>query len=298
MELTIDKIKINDLEYQNKLLKERLDDLNNKERLDDFKKSIDFLKKESDTIKKLSKESEEAKIKRLNIIHDTNRSNTIDVIIKSYDDLCTPTKIPQSVRKRDDKARTLVPKDFKKDSLPKYNKKSNRFKNLKKKYQNTTEEKNIEKDGFIDPATLKKITKNSGFYEYEINLSYSRIKYFDKIIEENPEMSAKKIDIINQLKTLYTFKKIILEDKINDPKSKKADLRAIDDDICNLEDEFRNQKGSGTFTYQNKFVKLLTLLTQLLTKNKNQILKELNNSKQITKQVYNILNKSIPYKNY
>ena len=181
MELTIDKIKINDLEYQNKLLKERLDDLNNKERLDDFKKSIDFLKKESDTIKKLSKESEEAKIKRLNIIHDTNRSNTIDDIIKSYEDLCTPTKIPQSVRKRDDKARTLVPKDFKKDSLPKYKK-------------------------------------------------------------ENPEMSAKKIDIINQLKTLYTFKKIILEDKINDPKNKKADLRAIDDDIRNLEDEFRKKR--------------------------------------------------------
>ena len=114
-------------------------------------------------------------------------------------------------------------------------------------------------------------------------------------------MSAKKIDIINQLKTLYTFRKIILEDKINDPKNKKADLREIDYDIRKLEDEFRSQ----TFTYQNKFVKLLTLLTQLLTKNNskklkddiNQILKELYNSKQITKQVYNILNKSIPYKN-
>ena len=64
-------------------------------------------------------------------------------------------------------------------------------------------------------------------------------------------------------------------------------------------DEFKNQKGSGTFTYQNKIVKLLILLTQLLTKNNskkpkddiNQILKELYNSKQITKQVYNILNK-------
>ena len=80
-----------------------------------------------------------------------------------------------------------------------------------------------------------------------------------------------------------------------------------------LEKEFRDQKGSGTFTYQNKFVKLLTLLTQLLAKNTaepsalarnskklkddiNQILKELYNSKQITKQVYNILNKSITYK--
>ena len=36
-------------------------------------------------------------------------------------------------------------------------------------------------------------------------------------------MSAEKIDIINQLKPIYTFRKIILEDKINDPKNKKAD---------------------------------------------------------------------------
>ena len=43
------------------------------------------------------------------------------------------------------------------------------------------------------------------------------------------------------------------------------------------------RKGTGTFTYQNKFVKFLTLLTQLLTKinsrklknDINQILKEL-----------------------
>ena len=76
---------------------------------------------------------------------------------------------------------------------------------------------------------------------------------------------------------------------------------SLDDEIHKLEDGFRNQKGSGTFTYQNKFAKLLTLLTQLLTKNNsknlkddiNQIFKELYNSKQITKQVYNILNKSI-----
>ena len=105
--LTISKIKINDLEYQNELLKRRIDDL---------LRPIDFLKKESDTIKKLSKESEEAKIKRLNTIHNKNSSNTIDDIIKSYEDLSTPTKIPQSVRKRDDKVITLVPKDFKKDS--------------------------------------------------------------------------------------------------------------------------------------------------------------------------------------
>ena len=110
MELTINKIKINDIEYQNELLKRRLDD---------FLRPIDLKKKESDTIKKLSKESEEAKIKRLNIIHDTNIPNTIDDIIKSYDDLSAPTKIPQSVRKRDDKARILVPKKFENDIFTK-----------------------------------------------------------------------------------------------------------------------------------------------------------------------------------
>ena len=134
--------------------------------------------------------------------------------------------------------------------------------------------------------------KNREFYEYELSISDLRIKYFDKIIKENPKMSNKKIDIINQLKMLYTFRKNYFEVMINDPKSKKADLKSLDDEICKLEDEFRNQKGSGTFSFQNKFAKLLTLLTQLLTKNNS---KELYNSKQITKQIYNMLNKSIFY---
>ena len=146
--------------------------------------------------------------------------------------------------------------------------------------------------------------KNDEFYEYELNISNSRIKYLDKIIKENPKMSAKEIDIINQLKSLYTMRKKYFNVKINNPKSGKADLRIADDQIRNLEKEFRDQKGSGTFSYQNKFVKLLTLLTQLLAKNNskkfkddiNQILKELYNSKQITKQVYNIPNRSITYK--
>ena len=118
-------------------------------------------------------------------------------------------------------------------------------------------------------------------------------------------MSAKEVNIRNQLRSLYTMRKEYFNVKINNPKSGKADLRIVDDQIRNLEKEFRDQKGRGTFTYQNKFVKLLTLLTQLLPKNNskkfkddiNQILKELYNSKQITKQVYNILNKSILYKN-
>ena len=147
--------------------------------------------------------------------------------------------------------------------------------------------------------------KKSEIYKYELNISDLRIKYFDKIIKENPKMLVKEIDIINQLKSLYTMRREYFKVKINNPKSGKADLRLVDNQIRKLEDELRNQKGSGAFIYQNKFVKLLTLLTRLVTKSNskklnddvNQILKELYNSKQITKQVYNIPNKSILYKN-
>ena len=135
----------------------------------------------------------------------------------------TQTKISQSVRKRDDKARTFAPEDFKKDSLPEYNEKSNRF-------------EQTEKD-----------LKNNEFYEYELNISNSRIKYLDKIIKENPKMSAKEIDIINQLKSSYTTRKEYFNVKINNQKSEKADLRIVDDQIRNLEKEFRDQKGRSMF---------------------------------------------------
>ena len=102
---------------------------------------------------------------------------------------------------------------------------------------------------------------------------------------------------------LYAIRKKFFKIKIYNPESKPPDLMSLDDQIRDLEKEFRDQKGSGTFILQNKFVKVLTLLTQLLTKNNskkfkddiNQILKELYDSKQITKQVYNMLNKSITY---
>ena len=62
-----------------------------------------------------------------------------------------PTKIPQSVRKRDDKVRTFASEDFKRDSLPEYNEKSNRLENLENEYQkiyipNLSELLNIDRD--------------------------------------------------------------------------------------------------------------------------------------------------------
>ena len=149
-----------------------------------------------------------------------------------------PTKIPQSVRKREDKARTFASEDFKKDSLPEYNGKSNRSENLENEYQkiyipnlsellntlNLSELLNIERDPTkleeLDVEQIKRNLKDAEFYEYELNISNSRIKYLDKIIKENPKMSAKKIDIINQLKSLYTTRKDYFKIKIYNPESK------------------------------------------------------------------------------
>ena len=86
--------------------------------------------------------------------------------------------------------------------------------------------------------------KDDEFYEYELNISNSRVKYLDKIINENSKMSAKKIDIINQLKSLYTMRKEYFNVKINNPESRTPNLKIVDDQIRNLEKEFRDQKGS------------------------------------------------------
>ena len=75
--------------------------------------------------------------KQLLIQESNNLKNEIKELKKAKKS-DTPTKIPQSVRKRDDKFRTFAPKDSKIDSslkdfeinsLPKFNEKSNRLTN-------------------------------------------------------------------------------------------------------------------------------------------------------------------------
>ena len=120
-------------------------------------------------------------------------------------------------------------------------------------------------------------------------------------------MSSEKSEIINRLKELYGLRGTYFLNKLNNDLEKNIliNIRLIDTEINQLQDELRYQEGSGVFTSQNEFVKLLILLTQLRTKTNskmfkndiNRLLKELYNSKQIIKQVYNNLIKAITYKN-
>ena len=91
---------------------------------------------------------------------------------------------------------------------------------------------------------------------------------------------------------------------------------SIRSDIIKLEKRLRelSKKGRGVLTSQKEFAKLLTFLAQLLTNNTaeptagpsalarsskklinniKQLINDLYNTKQITKQVYNILNKAL-----
>ena len=102
---------------------------------------------------------------KIKLLKDNDELRKLTGKIEGSKDSRTPTKIPQIVKKRDDKARTFAPEDFKEDSLPEYNEQSNRFKNLEKEYQNATEDKyiinlnkiqNIEKDNIFSSPKLKK----------------------------------------------------------------------------------------------------------------------------------------------
>ena len=81
--------------------------------------------------------------------------------------------------------------------------------------------------------------------------------------------------------------------------NENIDNISIGSDIRKLEKKLRDspKKGSGVFTSQKDFAKLLTFLAQLLTNNSSkepindlkQLINNLYDNKQITKQVYKML---------
>ena len=152
-------------------------------------------------------------------------------------------------------------------------------------------------DNIVDVGNDKKI-----YFKDLINFLHDirngKIDDFNKETKYEKRLKDTEIKLTNRTELsdstrLYERYINILKRELFSPKKLHTPIK-IPESIIKI-DEFKNQKGSGTFTYQNKIVKLLTLLTQLLTKNNskklkddiNQILKELYNSKQITKQVYN-----------
>ena len=111
------------------------------------------------------------------------------------------------------------------------------------------------------------------------------------------------------LKQIYNLNELDNNLKANE----NINIGSIREDIIELEKKLRelSKKGWGVFTSQKEFAKLLTFLAQLLTNNTaeltarsskklisdiEQLINNLYDNKQITKQVYNNLIKAITYK--
>ena len=153
---------------------------------------------------------------------------------------------------------------------------------------------------------INKILKE--YYTKEAQRAFKEVEKFNKMINDNLDMSSEKSEIINKLIELYSLIQIYYLNKIdNDLKANEnIDNISIESEIRELEKRLRDlpKKGSGVFTSQNEFAKLLSFLAQLLTNNSSkelindikQLINNLYDNKQITKQVYNVLNKTITYK--
>ena len=132
----------------------------------------------------------------------------------------------------------------------------------------------------------------------EAQRASEKVEKFNKMINDNLDMSSEKSEIINRLielcrlMELYRLKVIDNNLEINE----KIDNILIGSEINDLEKRLRDlpKKGSGVFTSQKEFAKLLTFLAQVYAGNNfkklkndiNRLLKALYKSKQINKLVY------------
>ena len=136
-----------------------------------------------------------------------------------------------------------------------------------------------------------------GHYTKEAQMASEELEKFNKMINNDLDMSGEKSEIINKLIELYSLRQIYYLNKIdnNSKANEKVDNIPSISEISKLKKRLRElpKKGSGMFTSQKEFAKLLTFLAQLhagnnskkLKNNINQLLKSYN-SKQISELVY------------
>ena len=198
-----------------------------------------------------------------------------------------------------------------------FNKQIKEFLELDKKYieQKAKTDKKI-KELNAELKNREEVSKKTdkALKEHYTNLAQEaseEIEKYNKIINDNLDMPSEKSEIINKLIELHSLIKIYNLNKIDNnlKANENINITSIKSDIIKQEKKLRelSKKGWGMFTLQKEFAKLLTFLAQLLTNNTarnskklisdiEQLINNLYNNKQITKQVYNMLNKSILYK--
>ena len=146
------------------------------------------------------------------------------------------------------------------------------------------------------------------YYTNEAQKVSEEIKKINKMINDSLDMSSEKREIISKLIEFYSLIQIFYLNKVDNNLKANGNIDniSIGSDIRKLEKRLKDppKKGRSVFTLQKEFAKLLTFLAQLLTNNSSknlisdieQLINISYDNKQITKQVYNMLNKTITYK--
>ena len=144
----------------------------------------------------------------------------------------------------------------------------------------------------IEKNTDKKLKE---YYTKEAQRASKEIEKYNKMINDNLDMSSEKSEIIKKLIELHSLIQIYYLNKIenNLEANENTNNILIEKDIRKLEKRLRelSEKGRDVFTSQKEFAKLLTFLGQLLTNNTAESSYIARSSKQLISDIEQIINK-------
>ena len=151
---------------------------------------------------------------------------------------------------------------------------------LSKKYK----ESNAKTDKIIKELSAEikdreEVSKNTDkelkeYYTKEAQRPSEEIEKYNKMVNDNLDMSSEKSEIINKLIELYSLIQIYYLNKIDNNLKANENINniSIERDIMKLEKRLGElpKKGRGVFTSQKEFAKFLFFLAQLLTNNSSK----------------------------
>ena len=125
--------------------------------------------------------------------------------------------------------------------------------------------------------------------------SIKEIEKFNKMINDNPDTSSAKKEIINELIELYNLMHLYYLNKIDNnlEKNKEIYYNVINSKINDLRFKLIMHEGKGYVNFPIHLSKLNVTNSKKLISNIKDLLNNLQDTKQITKQVYNNLIKEI-----
>ena len=148
---------------------------------------------------------------------------------------------------------------------------------LSKKYKESIAKTDkIIKELSAEIKDREKVSKNTNkvlkeYYTKEAQKVSKEIEKYNKMINDNLDMSSEKSEIINKLIELHSLIQIYHLNEIDNnlKANENIDNISIKRDIMKLEKRLTelSKKGRVVFTLQKEFAKLLTFLAQLLTNN-------------------------------